>query len=149
MRALLSMYAVTVTHFSSPQIRLNYLNKTHNSLIHESEAQPQRKTFFSELCSSHSTANSQKKLSFSFSLTQIPMETAPRQLCHARVECSDAPKANASHHCGCATIKRTVKRARMSFSHASRPSVTMDSLAVANTSSINHIAYHRTTNVIW
>lgn len=76
------------------------------------------------------------------------METAPL-MCHARVECSDAPKANASHRCGCAIIKRTVKRAKMSFSHVNRPNVTMDSLAVANTFSINHIAYHLITNVIW
>jgi hypothetical protein len=76
------------------------------------------------------------------------METAP-QMCHARVECLDALKANVSHHYGFAIIKRTVKKAKMNFSHVHRLIVKMDNLVVANTFSINHIVYHLIINVTW
>lgn len=79
---------------------------------------------------------------------QIPMETAPSS-CHARAECSDVPRANVYHHCGCAIIKRTARRARMNFSHVLRPTVKMDNSVAANTYSIRHIVYRPIINVIW
>lgn len=75
------------------------------------------------------------------------MVTAPS--CHARAECFAVPRANASRRCGCATTRRTARRARMSFSHAHRPTAIMDNLAAANMFSTRPTAYHRTTNVIW
>jgi len=83
-------------------------------------------------------------------LQQIPAAiataTAP---CHARVECSNVPKANVFHRCGCATIKRTARRARTSFSHVRRPTARWDSSVAASTSSTRLTAFRRTTSATW
>lgn len=40
-----------------------------------------------------------------------------QQKCHVRRVCLDARKENAYHRYGFATIKKTVKRAKMNFNH--------------------------------
>lgn len=75
------------------------------------------------------------------------METP--QSCHARAECFDVPKANVFRRFGCAIIRKTARKAKMSFSHARRQTVTMDNSVAANMSSTRHSAFHLITNVIW
>lgn len=58
----------------------------------------------------------------------------------------DAPTAIASHRFGCVIIKRTVKKARMNFSHVLRQTVKMASLVVVDMNSTKHIVCRRTTN---
>lgn len=69
------------------------------------------------------------------------------QLCHVLAECFSVPTANAYHKFGCVTIKRTVRRARMNFSHVLHPTVKMASLVVVDMSLIRHIVFHHIISV--
>lgn len=71
------------------------------------------------------------------------------QQCHVQRECLNAPRANAYLKYGFVIIKRTVKKARMSFSHVHRQTARMDNLVVDVMSSIRHFAFHLIKNVIW